>query len=80
MEGEEFDCAAAGEHLCTPPPAARGLSETAGQVCQLPLSPLLLKQLDTSLQEAGAQHAPHPEDDVNSCCDWATVCSYEEYE
>lgn len=68
------------EPLCTPPPATRAFSETAGQPCQLPLSPQLLKQLTASLQEANKPDSPLPEEDAISCCDWATVCSYEEYE
>lgn len=79
-EEEVFDCAAAGEPLCTPRPAARAFTETAGQPCQLPLSPQLLKQLTASLQEANKPDPPLPEDDAISGCDWATVCSYEEYE
>lgn len=57
---------------------------------QLPLSPLLLRQLSQQLsqgnkgQEDGMQCSSCAgcvkDDDATTCCDWATVCSYEEIE
>jgi hypothetical protein len=52
-----------------------------GEPSQLTLSPLLLKQLTQSFHEAGEPDSPHPaDDDATTCCDWATVYSYEELE
>lgn len=70
---------------CTPTAAGAGpAAASAGgdNACQLsPLTSQSLAQLMQSFTDAGEVDPPHPaDDDASTCCDWATVYSYEDFE